>query len=213
LLRFHWEWPVTWALLAAMPASASTIVGGITFNDNAFADTLISSSGSYTTSGGSLSSVLTDIDASTYAFSNSPGAYVQLGFTDNTLVNGTGADLAIFELGVPDSFVVSLTLGGTTHTYASSSTGFLAGVFQLNDALINLDDFGVGTGASLSSVVVGLDTINPGSLTVPSLSLVGAMNSTSPVVATPEPAALYLMAFGLAGICFLAAKQQDRIRS
>jgi hypothetical protein len=201
---------VACTLLAVIPANASTVVGGITFADNAFADTLISSSGSFTTSGGSVTSVLTDIDAGTWAFSNSPGAFVQLGFTDNNLVNGPGADLAIFELGVPDSLKVSLTLGGTTHTYLTINTGFTAGGFALNVAQINLDDFGVGAGTSLSSIVIGMDTVAAGG-TVPSVSLVGAMNSSA--TATPEPTTLFLTAFGIVGICFLAARQQDRIRS
>jgi VPDSG-CTERM motif len=164
-------------LLNAAPAHA-LVVGGINFDSNAFADTLQSSSGSFSTSGGALSSVLTDVDAATYAFSFSPGAYVQLGFTDNLVVNGAGNDLALFEVGVPDSFRFSLTIGGFTQTYNSVATGDTAGGFSLNLAQVDLSTFGVAAGATIDSIVIGLDIPASGG-TVPSLSLVGAINSRS----------------------------------
>jgi hypothetical protein len=166
-------------------AKAVTVVGGLTFQDNAFADSLISSSGSFTTSGGTLTSVLTDTDSGTYAFSSSPGAFVNLGFTDNLLVNGSGNDLALFELGIPDTFKV--TIGGITKSYLSVDTGQSAGGFGLNVATVNLDDFGIAPNTTLSNILIGLDTTSAAS-TVPSLSLVGALNSGAVTsTAVPEP--------------------------
>ena len=166
---------VSAAFAVALVASANAVtIGGINFDDNAFADVLQSSSGSFTTSGGSLSSVLTDTDPGTYAFSFSPGAFVQLGFTDNVVVNGAGNDLALFELGIPDTF--SLTIGGITQIYATTFTGFVAGGFDLNVAVINLDDFGLASQAEIDSILVGLDIVSS-SGTVPSFSLAGAINS------------------------------------
>lgn len=185
------------AIAALAPATAATVVGGYTFDDNAFADTLISSSGAFTTAGGSLVSVLTDTDAGTYAFSRDLGAYVELGFTDNTLVNGTGADLVLFELGVPSIFKLSLTINGITRSYASAFTGSTAGGFNLNAAAIDLDDFGMPVGASLGSIVIGMDD---DSNTAPSLSLVGALNSGRPGSQVPTPGTLALAGLALLGL-------------
>ena len=190
-------------LFATINASAVTTIGGINFEDNAFADTLIQSVGAFDITGGTLADVLTDIDEGTFAFSFTPGAFVELGFTDNVLVNGGGDDLALFELGVPDSFDLSLTLGGVTNNYLSVDTGFDAAGFNLNVATINLDDFGVASGASVSSLVVGLDTLGSGG-TVPSLALVGAINSIpvdgSGGAAVPEPSTYALFIIGLVGL-------------
>ncbi|OPY85041.1 MAG: hypothetical protein A4E72_02052 [Syntrophus sp. PtaU1.Bin208] len=181
-------------------ASASISVGGYTFDDNAFVDTLISSSGSFNTSGGSLSDVLTDKDEATYAFSWSSGAYVNLGFTDNLLVNGSGADLVLFETGVPDSF--SVTINSITNNYLTSYTGYSAGGYDLNAVAINLEDFGVASNAGLSSILIGMDIVGSG--TVPSLSLAGALNSSSSAV--PIPAAVWLFGSGLVGLLGLRRK-------
>jgi len=170
-------------------ANATVVVGGYSFDDNAFADYLISSSGSYTTSGGSLESCVTGANVYTYAFSQTPGAYLDLGFSDNYLVNGPGNDLALFELGIPDTFGVSLTIGGTTHTYQTFYTGYSGGDYNLNVALVNLDDFGFATGSLFSHVVIGMDIVS-GSGTVPSLAVVGALNSI------PEPATICLLGLG-----------------
>src|SRR5688572_17865544 len=172
-------------LLGTVSAAISTFgitIGGIDFQDNAFADSLISSSGSFTHPDGTLAQVLTDNDPGTYAFSHDAGGYVELGFTDNDLVNGPGPDLAIFELDVPNAFKVSLTIGGTTISYPSFATGDLAGFppGSLNLTLVDLSDFGVSSGAFLDRIVIGLDVgvFVPGRGTiVPTLSLVGAINN------------------------------------
>src|SRR5437016_6969393 len=83
----------------------AAVVGGITIDDNGYASTLIGSTGSFSTSGGTLASVLTDKDPGTYAFcfGGPTVCTVTLGFS-SPIVNGSGADLAVFELGVPDPF-------------------------------------------------------------------------------------------------------------
>lgn len=161
-------------------ASAITTVAGINFQDNAFADTVLASSGLYTLGGAAtLQAAVTGPALTKYALTRDPGAYIQLGFTDNYLVNGAGNDLALFEYGAPDIFGVSLTIGGITHTYASVGTGFTGTVdgitYNVNVAEVNLDDFGVAAGAQLTSIVVGMGIDN--GVTVPSLGVAGALNS------------------------------------
>ena len=170
------------ALLAGSLGSASAIttVAGISFQDNAFADTVLASSGSFTFGGAAtLQAAVTGPALTKYAFSHDATAYIQLGFTDNYLVNGAGNDLALFEYGVADIFGISLTIGGISHSYQSVATGLNATVdgitYGVNVAQVNLDDFGVGAGAQLTSIVVGMGIDNGGS--VPSLGVAGALNS------------------------------------
>jgi len=183
------------AAALATSAQAAVSVGGYNFNNNAFADSLLGSSGSYTTSGGSLAAVLTDTDPGTYAFSFDQGAYVDLGFTDNVVVNGAGNDLVLFELGVPDTF--NVTINGVTLTFPTVGTGFNAGGFALNAVALNLDAFGLGAGSTINSL--RLSFVNNG--TVASTSLVGALNSRDANGGVPEPAtwAMMITGFGLVG--------------
>jgi hypothetical protein len=137
-------------------------VGGYTFDDNAYVDVLLNSLGDYTTVGGapgdSVADVLTDTDAGSGAteFSSTAGAYLQLGFTDNLLINGIGDDLVLFELGLEDSFELSLSLGGTTRTYTTLYTNESAGGYFLNAVTIDLSDFGVAASATVSDFIVGM---------------------------------------------------------
>ena len=176
------------------------LIGGL--NIVSFADSLISSNGTFTTSGGSVAAVLTDHDPATCAFSSSQGAYVQLGFS-NPIVNGPGYDLALFELGLPDTFKLSLTLGGTTIQYLSSDTGFFAGMYNLTVAMINLDDFGVPVGAMVDQIVVGLD-IQSIYGNRPSLCLAGALNSV------PVPGAVGLLGSGLLGLVGMGRRRSRK---
>ena len=113
-------------------------------------------------------------------------------------MNGQGDDLAIFELGTPDSFKV--TFNNTTLIYGTASTGDSAGGYQLNVALVDLSAFGV----PISNVVnLGMDIVSTGG-TVPSLSLVGALNSCPAPV--PLPGAVWLLGSGLLGLVGLRKK-------
>ena len=189
--------------LAATSAAAHAIttVGGISFEDNAFADALYFSSGTYTTSGGSLASVLTDKNPDTYAFSFSEGAAVVLGFTDNNVFNLGGADLAIFEVGIPDT--ITVTLGTQTKSYTTTYTGFAAGPFNLNVTLVDFSDFGIVDGANLTYQTLGL-SIASTSGTVPSLSLVGALHTS----AVPEANALTLALAGMGAVAGVAYRRR-----
>ena len=166
---------ITAIILRGVTRSDVTI-GGLTVKPDAFADTLISSHGEFTTSGPSLAQVVTGSNPNDFAFSRTPGAYVEVGFSRTTVVNGTGDDLAISELGIPDKVFLRLTVDGVSRLYQTTDTGHSAGGFNLNVATINLDDFGLASGATLKSVVVGLDFELPEG-TVPSITVIGALNT------------------------------------
>jgi hypothetical protein len=184
------------ALAVPQMASAAVSVGGFSFDNNAFVDVLNSSSGSFSVSGGTLSTVVTDTDPGTFAFSFSQGAFLDLGFTDNVAVNGAGNDIVLFELGAPDRWLV--TINGISSQCQSAGTGFSAVGFQLNACGLDLSTFGIASGGTVSSLRLGFLTNNQ---TIASTSLVGALNSQAVGGAIPEPAtwAMLLTGFGLVG--------------
>lgn len=187
------------ALLFAPQAKAAPItIAGATYDTVNFADTLISSSGAFTVGGGAatLAAAVTGFSVDDWAFCNCTSAYVELGFTDNVVTNGAGADLALFEIGSPDNFGISLTIAGVTQTIASISTGFTQGQgFGINLATIDLGLFGVAPGASVSSIVVRMGLPFAGTATSPTLAAVTALNSQPSV---PEPVTLSLLGTGFA---------------
>ena len=95
------------ASAAASNANAIT-VAGIEFADNAIADTLTGSSGSFLSWDLSLDNTsaalnaLTDTSSGTYAFSTDSNAYIDLAFSEINVYNGEGNDLALFFVGASD---------------------------------------------------------------------------------------------------------------
>ena len=194
--------------LGLVSANAITMVAGINFQDNAFADSVISSSGGYTLTGAAtLSGAVTGSSLNKYALSDSTrGASLMLGFTDNFLVNGAGNDLVLFEFGTASTF--SVTVLGITHNYLSAATGYTT-VFGLttvgiNAAQINLSDFGIADGTQFSSILIGMG-VGP---SVPSLSVAGALN-TAPVGPASLPdagATITMLGMAFVGLGLLKRK-------
>jgi hypothetical protein len=180
---------------ASTEAGATINVGGFAFPDNGLVDTLVASTGSYTVSGGSLASVLTDTDPGTYAFSFDSGASLTLGWSAASPVNGPGDDIVLFELGVPDSW--NVTINGTTLLETPIDTGFTAAGFDLNAAAFDLSDFGVASGGSISQIHLTFN-LDPGG-TIASTSLVGALHTSS----APEPSTWAMLLVGFAGLGLL----------
>lgn len=205
--------PLLAAALAALAfgASAETLeIGGITLDSQGFADTLISSTGSFSTNGASLAQALTDHQLATWAQSSTPGASVVLGFTDNRLVNGAGDDLALFEVG-HEAYEYSqegfdslwVTINGQTRLYFTTETSTHVDDHNVNMTRIDLSFFGLAEGVQLDRIEIGLDYDTRGSL--PQLQLAAAMNSVAAPV--PEPASALLL---LAGGGLLAAARRRR---
>jgi PEP-CTERM motif len=182
---------------ASTEARATISVGGFTFPDNGFVDTLLASTGSYTVSGGSLASVLTDTDPNTFAFSFDTGASLTLGWSSVRAVNGPGDDIVLFELGTPDSW--NVTINGTTRVETSAATGFSAGGFDLLAAPLDLSDFGVASGGSISQIFLTFN-VDAANGTVPSTALVGALETTGSSMSTPEPSTWAMMLIGFASL-------------
>jgi hypothetical protein len=186
----------------ALGAKADTLeIGGLSLDTRGFADTLISSTGSFTTNAGSVALALTDHLLDTWVQSSTPGASVVLGFSDNRLVNGPGDDLALFEVG-HEAYEYSqegfdslwVTINGQTRLYFTTETTTTVDDHNVNMTRIDLSHFGLAEGVQIDRVEIGLDYDTRGSL--PQLQLVAAMNSVAAPV--PEPAsALLLLAGGL----------------
>ncbi|MEA5575425.1 PEP-CTERM sorting domain-containing protein [Anabaena sp. UHCC 0451] len=186
----------------AKPASAVT-VGGIDLNSQALADELLESFGSFTTSGGTLDSVLLDGQVTTSAFSATPGAFVTLGFS-NPILNSVGNDLAIFELGLPDSFRFEINGSEGLGEYLTTETGFETSnpTRSINVALIDFSDFGVAIGDYVSEIKIKLDTISEDFGSTPDIALVAGIRSV------PEPSSMLGL---LATAGFLAYQRKSKI--
>lgn len=141
----------------ASSAHAITTVGGLDFEDNAFADsTVFDNPALWATDDVTtlLENALVGSLASDAAFAidNSDAAdpaFVDILFTDNTITNIAGPDLAVFDLGSEDTFAAQI--GATTNLYTSVG---VANPFPLNVALIDLSDFGIAEGDSISTLTL-----------------------------------------------------------
>lgn len=198
----------TIALLAALffapVASAATFLG-TTFDDDAFADVLLSDASGHTVwNATSAEAALTGANENSTAFNVTIGSFVTLGFTDNKLINGVGADLAVYELFVDAAEDIYVTIGGVQVVESQTVTGFTnTDGFDVYVSLFDLSDFGVALGGSVTSVKLQGDCTTaacsgPGLASSPFVAI-GALNSM-PVAPVPLPASLPLILIGLAAI-------------
>ena len=97
-------------------ASATVTPTGISFEDNAFADQVLEVNGTWL---GNVSAVLgPTINDCAWNQAHDENAFIKVAFTDNSIVNGSGADLVMFEeTGVDPGDAVKVTIAGVTNTY------------------------------------------------------------------------------------------------
>ena len=171
-------------------------VGGIEFEDNAFPDAIISTdySGGLVNAatiqeallGSNLNSY---IDYDTPPSGQDPSSYikdleqfVELGFIDNDVYNGTGDDLVFFEAGSANAVYVCLDTSCAEDTSIIVPTYYIGyyGGHQMNAGYLDLTVLGVPEGEKITSITVSSwrtphDGTNYG---VPETAAVGALYST-----------------------------------
>lgn len=189
-------------------ANAITMVAGQAFEDDAFADVVLSSFGTFgptllvPTAGFPEDALGSNVD--TFAASVTGGAFIELGFVDNKIVNLPGVDVGIFELGsLTEPQFFSLSLGGPTAVANTTDTGFdTINGQNINFGAFDLSDLGVPVGGTVSNLFVftfcdavaaGIGFCTEGDQVVSAVAVVAALNSIS----VPEPASLILFAAGV----------------
>ena len=199
------------AMLMAGSAQAAITIGGYTFTSSATSvtgsppiDSSEASREAWQSEGGSVVSVLTDLDPYTWAAPNNIGSFVTLGFA-NGILNGAGNDFVLFELSNPDSFTVTINnVSVVRKTLATgftvSAPGFPGQPFSLNAAAFDLTEFGLAAGSSISQMRIMFDVPNPppNTLGPAAFSFAGVLNTgTGAVVPEPSTWMLMIMGFGL----------------
>ncbi|MEM0895260.1 MAG: hypothetical protein AAGJ79_00135 [Verrucomicrobiota bacterium] len=196
-------------------------IGGITFDQNAFVDELVSSSNlsNLSPTVSDFETVLTDNAPNTGASiglqppPNSPlgtlgvPGFVVLRFTDNILFNGPGFDLALFDFGgrmLPppqsESFLVMAVGVGPSLEVFVRDTNFDVTIpapdgrtFDLQVALVDLDLLGIPPGGQVAEIMISSGTTS--SIGQPAeLALVGAINSI-PIPEFSSPLNVLLVGF------------------
>jgi hypothetical protein len=122
-----------------------------------------------------------------------------------SIANGPGFDFVIWEAGSPsEPVLVSVSLGGGVFSAAISyNTAVVvpsdnSSGFTTNSVHIDLDDFGLASGALIDQVrIQGLFTGVGGS--GPDILAIAALNAGPPTIGVPEPASLALLGLGLVG--------------
>lgn len=193
--------------LPAFHADAQIVLAGFTFDANAGPDRVVPIPGSQPEFDGQATGCIVSptmpgksLDESLQAVMLSKtldnwvrgDAVMRLDFEDNAIVNLPGPDLMVFELGLVESFDLSVLdeetcAWSTALTYSQTATGFIvpcASPNDINARAIDLDDFGLPAGAIVRSLLLD-NHGSAGSTTGADLMQVMAMNSTAPIAATP----------------------------
>jgi len=143
------------------------------------------------------------------------GDFIVPGFGLASIINGTGADLVVWEAGSPaESFLLSISLDGgasfsANMSYSTSSVVPAASTppFAINSVSIDLADFGVSASEQIDAIrLEGLFTGVGGS--GPDILAVAAINAGAPTGdvpgggggAVPEPSTYAMMLLGLASL-------------
>lgn len=192
-------------------------VAGITFDDNAIANQVTGSNGTFVNwnpafditgiSSAQLATDMTDTSAASYVFSHDSNAYIDLAFTNTSVYNGAGNDLAIFFVGTGshtgnltllDDNLGSIAFSDLTFTgynvpelfYDASGKQIISPIYV---SYLDLSVLGIEEGVALNNF--RLEIANASAAP----SLLAALNTTAPA-AVPLPPTLLLFISGLLGL-------------
>ena len=115
---------------------------------------------------------------------NSPSSFLKIEFSNTSVVNGPGNDIAIYEAGSPETFGVVINGISRWVTTDTELHPWWVGI-----GYVNLDDFGITQGGVVNSITL-TGSIDPSEGTChPDLIAVGSFY-------VPEPATLLLLGLG-----------------
>lgn len=196
----------------------SISIAGIEFADNAIANQYLGSSGYFynwnpVNDGTSPGPALTDTNPGSYAFSYDENAYIDLSFSNTSIFNGAGDDLAIFFVG-SGTHTGNLTLLDTTGSLSFGELTFTGYNFPElwdvnNDGIIDQTDASPIYVSYLDLDLLGINgqfALNNFRLEIGNASAVPALLAginTVPTTPVPLPASLLLFISGLFTLGFL----------
>ena len=186
------------ALITASDAYADVTIDGFTFDDTAFPDAGFLVSGgpptfNFPMTGNVNDDLLMAADSNPDTFLSGFPVIFDLSFIDNRLVNGSGPDLVIFDVGSPDLpeiAFIEVEFEGVFRgpiMYQVVDTGDMAAGETLYAMQIDLDDFLIPMGALIRTIRINNDSRPvvggpPGGFQL-DVAAVGALNnSVSPTV-------------------------------
>lgn len=167
-------------LISKIQPVAGAVTAGINFTENAFVDTILSTD--FTGTCGTVRNVsgLTLEDAivgsnlytwleygehdllpgedGDYNSDAPPTQYIELGFTDNTILNGPSNDIALFEYGTANSILVALDLSSIQNPYLPQSKALVVNPMRLetniNVGYVDLSDLDIELGQAVNKIFI-----------------------------------------------------------